>query len=182
MSDAPPELGRRVIVTGLAGSGKSTLSRALATTTGLPLIHLDLHFWKPGWVAPSEAEWREKQEQVLAGEAWIADGNYHETLDLRLGRADTVVVLDMPWWLCAGRALVRGFHMPGELPHGCDYPRWRRLRDEWLLAGRVWRKRRSEPEHERAVIAQQGQHVVLHVLRSRRAVREFLRALDVDDE
>src|SRR5258708_28824070 len=94
-------LGRRVIVTGLAGSGKSTFSLALAAKTGLPVIHLDLHFWKSGWVAPSETEWREKQCGVLGGDAWIADGNYHETLDLRLERADTVVFLDMPWWLCA---------------------------------------------------------------------------------
>jgi hypothetical protein len=47
----------------------------------------DLSFWKPGWVAPSETEWRDKQRDVLAGDAWVADGNYHETLDLRLERA-----------------------------------------------------------------------------------------------
>jgi hypothetical protein len=82
MSEAPSALGRRVIVTGLAGSGKSTFSLALAAKTGLPVIHLDLHFWKPGWVAPSETKWREKLCGVLAGNAWIADGNYHETLDL----------------------------------------------------------------------------------------------------
>jgi hypothetical protein len=37
--------------TGLAGFGKSTFAVALAAKTGLPVIHLDLHFWKPGWVA-----------------------------------------------------------------------------------------------------------------------------------
>jgi len=111
MSEAPLALGRRVIVTGLAGSGKSTFSLALAAKSGLPVIHLDLHFWKPGWVAPSETEWREKQCGVLAADAWIADGNYHETLDLRLERADTVVFLDMPWWLCAGRGV------PARLPN-----------------------------------------------------------------
>lgn len=176
--DSPLALGRRVVVTGLAGSGKSTFSLALAARTGLPVIHLDLHFWKPRWVAPSETEWRQKQCAVLAGDAWIADGNYHETLDLRLELAETVVVLDMPWWLCTGRALLRGFRMPGELPEGCDYPRWLRLRDEWRLAGRIWWKRRSEPEREHEIISKQGQHVALHVLRSKRAVKEFLDGLD----
>ena len=113
MSDAQRALGRRFIVTGLAGSGKSTFSLALAAKTGLPVIHLDLQFWKPGWVAPSETEWRETQRVVLAGDAWVADGNYHETLDLRLERADTVVVLDTPWWLCSGRACLRGFSSEG---------------------------------------------------------------------
>ncbi len=179
MSDTPLTLGRRIIVTGLAGSGKSTFSLALAATTGLPVIHLDLHFWKPGWVAPSETEWREKQRDVLTGDAWIADGNYHETLDLRLERADTVVVLDTPWWRCAGRAFLRGFRMPGELPEGCDYSAWLRLRDEWRLAVRIWRKRRSEPEREREIISRHGHHAARHVLRSRRAAADFLDRLEV---
>ena len=174
MNEASLALGRRVIVTGLAGAGKSTFSLALAAKTGLPVIHLDLLFWKPGWVAPSETEWREKQCGVLAGDAWIADGNYDETLDLRLELADTVVFLDMPWWRCAGRAFLRGFRMPGELPEGCDYSAWLRLRDEWRLAVCIWRKRRSEPEREHEIISKHGQHVALHVLRSKRAVREFL--------
>jgi adenylate kinase family enzyme len=180
MSEAPLALGRRVIVTGLAGSGKCTFSLALAARTGLPVSHLDLHFWKPGWVAPSETEWREKQCGVLAGDTWIADGNYRETLDLRLERAGTVVFLDLPWRLCAGRAFLRGFRMPGELPGGCDYPAWLRLRDEWRLAVRIWLNRRSEPEREREVISRRGQHVALHVLRSKRAVRELLNRLDTD--
>jgi adenylate kinase family enzyme len=75
----------------------------------LPVVDLDLYFWKPGRVAPSESEWRDKQRVMLAGHAWIADGNYRETLDLRLERADTLVVLDMPRWRCAGRGLLRGF-------------------------------------------------------------------------
>ncbi len=173
-------VGRRVVVTGLAGSGKSTFAVALAARTALPVIHLDLAFWKPAWVAPSETEWREKQRVVLAGDAWIADGNYHETLDLRLRRADTVVVLDMPWWICSGRALLRGFRMPGELPEGCDYSAWARLRDEWRLAGRIWRKRHVEPEREREVISRNGQDVAVHVLRSKRAVSDFLDGLDAD--
>lgn len=170
-------LGQRIIVTGLAGSGKSTLSIALAAITGLPVIHLDLQFWEPGWVAPSETEWRERQLSVLAGDAWIADGNYHETLDLRLERADTVVFLDLPWWLCARRAVLRGFQMPAELPIGCEYSRWLRLRDEWLLAIRIWRNRHAHPQSERQTITQHGEHATVHVLTSKRAVREFLAGL-----
>ena len=180
MSGPRLALGRRVVITGLAGSGKSTLAVALAARTGLPIIHLDLFFWKPGWVAPSETEWRVKQRVALAGDAWIADGNYHETLDLRLERADTLVVLDMPWWLCSWRALLRGFRMPGELPAGCDYSRWARWRDEWRLAGRIWRKRNSEPEHERRVVAQYGEGVAVHVLRSADEVSDFLALVNAE--
>jgi adenylate kinase family enzyme len=171
-------IGCRILVIGMAGAGKSMFSRALSARTGLPVIHLDSHYWKPGWVKPSEDEWREKQRGLLAGSAWIADGNDLETLDLRLERAETVVLLDTPWWTCAGRAFLRGLRKPvGEMPEGCDDSATRRLRDEWRLIGAVWRHRRSETEQARATIAQHGRHVELRVIRSKRAAQEFLSAL-----
>jgi adenylate kinase family enzyme len=175
MGDPARPVGRRVLVIGTAGSGKSTFSRALSARTGLPAIHLDVHYWRPGWVEPSEDTWRATQRHLLAGDAWIADGNDLETLDLRLERADTVVLLDTPWWTCAFRAFVRGLRKPvGEMPEGCPDSRWRRLREEWRLAGVIMRDGRSEPERGLAIVAEHGQHAALHVLRSKRAVREFL--------
>jgi len=70
--------------------------------------------------------------------------------------------------------------MPGELPEGCDYSAWLRLRDEWRLAVLIWRGRRSEPQREQKIISQHGKHVALHVLRSKRAVQEFLDGLNAD--
>ena len=180
VSESSLVIGRRVVVTGLAGSGKSTLAVALGDKTGLPAIHLDLAFWKPGWVAPSEPEWREKQRVVLAGDAWIADGNYHETLDLRIDRAETVVVLNMPWWLCSARALRRGFTMPGQLPEGCPYSARARWRDEWRLAGRIWRDRHVERQRECEIIAHHGKDVCVYVLSSKREVIDFLTRAHVE--
>jgi adenylate kinase family enzyme len=178
MKDASVAIGRRVLVIGMAGSGKSTFSRALSAKTGLPVIHLDLHYWKPRWVRPSEDDWREKQRCLLASEDWIADGNYYETLDLQLERAETVVFLDTPWWICAGRAFGRGLRKPvGEMPEGCEDSLRRRLRDEWWLVGRIWRERRSEPERARVMVSEHGSHATLHVLRSKREAQEFLTGL-----
>ena len=176
MSTASGAVGRRVIVTGMPGSGKSTFSKALSTRTGLPLIHLDLHYWKPAWVKPSDDEWRVKQRSLLAGDAWIADGNYRATLDLRLERADTVVVLATPWWLCAARAFVRGVRRPvgTVMPEGCADSVIQRLRDEWHSIWVNWRDRREQPERERAIISEHGQHAALHVISSKRAARAFL--------
>ncbi|MCU1495871.1 MAG: hypothetical protein JWO62_3635 [Acidimicrobiaceae bacterium] len=180
MSEIPGAISvglRRVVVTGMAGAGKSTFSRALSAITGLPIIVLDVHFWKPGWTEPTEEEWREQQRGLLASDDWIADGNYHATLDLRLERADTVVFLDTPWWICAWRALVRGIRtrpVGFELPKGCDESRWRRLRDEWCLVWRIWQDRRSEREKELGILSQHGRHVAVYLLRSKRAVRQFL--------
>ncbi|MEP6871091.1 MAG: hypothetical protein ABI939_04490 [Anaerolineaceae bacterium] len=173
-------VGRRIIVTGMTGAGKSTFSRALSAKTGLPVIHLDLHFWGPGWVAPQEDEWREKQRDLLAGEEWIADGNYHGTLDLRLERADTVVFLDTSWWICARRAFMRGIRRPAgtQMPEGCDDSASQRLRDEWGAVWRVWRHRSSDRERELAILSRHGTHAALHMLRSKRSARAFLDHLD----
>ena len=84
MNGASRMIGHRVLVDGMMGSGKSTFARALAARTGLPVIHLDVHYWKPGWVRPSDDEWRERQRALLAGKAWIIDGNDNETLALRV--------------------------------------------------------------------------------------------------
>lgn len=171
-------IGSRVLVIGMAGAGKSTFSRALAARTGLPLIHLDVHYWKPGWIKPSESEWRDKQRDLLSGRTWIADGNDPESLDLRLGRADTVVLLETPWWVCARRAFFRGLRKPaGEMPEGCRDSAIRRLRDEWRLVGTIVRHRRSEADHARATISQHGSHVALYRIGSKREARAFLSAL-----
>jgi adenylate kinase family enzyme len=178
MKGASEIIGHRVLVYGMMGSGKSTFARALAARTGLPVIHLDVHYWKPGWVRPSDGEWRERQGALLAGKAWIIDGNYNETLALRLERADTVVFLDTPWWLCACRAFVRGLRKPvGEMPEGCEESVSRRLRDEWGGVGRIWRNRRSEPEYARSQFLRLGSDTTVHVLNSQRQARAFLDAV-----
>jgi len=89
------------------------------------------------------------------------------------------VFLDIPWWICAWRALVRGIRTRPddfELPGGCDESRLHRLRDEWCLGWRIWRVRRSERERELKILSEHGKHVAMYMLRSKRAVREFLDA------
>jgi hypothetical protein len=176
---AASALGRRILVIGPAGSGKSTFSRALSTRTGLPVVHLDLHYWRPHWVRPSEDEWREQQRDLLSGDAWIADGNDLQPLDLRLERAEDIVLLDTPWWICARRAFLRGLRRPAAWmpPEGCDDSATRRLCDEWGLVVAICRSRGTEAERARALVPQGAQGPALHVLRSKEATSEFLSGL-----
>ena len=170
----PVAVGSRVVVSGMPGAGKSTFSEALSAKTGLPVICLDLHSWKSGWVRTPEDELREKQRALLAGERWIVDGNVEP--DLRFERADTLVLLDTPWWICARRAFVRGLRRPPgfQPPDGCEDSAWRRLRDEWGLVWRIWRGRRAERERELAIASQCRGQVAVHILRSVRAARDFV--------
>lgn len=98
---------KRIAIIGSSGSGKSTLARQLGAELHLPVIHLDKHYWHPGWVGTPEAEWLEKVEEMVQRERWIIDGNYRSTLNIRLQAADTILFLDMPRWLCAIRAVKR---------------------------------------------------------------------------
>lgn len=82
----------RIAVVGSGGAGKSTFSSALGERLDLPVVHLDEHFWKPGWVETPRADWRTRQEELFDSDSWIADGNYGGTLDVRLLRADTVII------------------------------------------------------------------------------------------
>lgn len=47
------------------------------------------------------------QERLVAADAWVVDGNYGGTLDIRFQAADTIVLLDYPRLVCFGRALRR---------------------------------------------------------------------------
>ena len=79
------ELGeaKRILILGCGGAGKSTLARRLGAATGLPVVHLDGLYWQPGWVAMERAAWRRTVENEIAKDAWIIDGNFGSSLELR---------------------------------------------------------------------------------------------------
>ncbi|HEU4421305.1 MAG TPA: shikimate kinase [Pilimelia sp.] len=98
---------RRVSVVGNAGSGKTTLGRALARDLGVPFIELDAVFHQPGWQPLHREEFRRRVEALAAGEAWVIDGNYSAVRDLVWARADTVIWFDLPRRTVMRRILVR---------------------------------------------------------------------------
>jgi adenylate kinase family enzyme len=100
---------RRIVVIGSSGAGKSTLSQQLGDHLQVPVIHLDRLFWRPGWEKTPEAERVDIVTHLVAGEKWIIDGTYRKTLDIRLQAADTIILLDLPRWICVYRAVKRRF-------------------------------------------------------------------------
>lgn len=98
---------QRVLVVGSGGAGKSTLARELGRQAGLPVVHLDRHYWRPGWVATPVQEWRAIVAGLVAKPAWVMDGNYGGTLDLRIPAAELIVFLDLPRRVTMSRAVRR---------------------------------------------------------------------------
>jgi adenylate kinase family enzyme len=87
---------QRVLIIGIPGAGKSTFARALAARTGLPLIHLDQEFWQPGWRPTPKVQWEAHLATLVQRPAWVMDGNFDRSLPIRLPRADTVILFDIP--------------------------------------------------------------------------------------
>ena len=100
-------IGRRILVLGCPGSGKSTFARRLQEKTGLPLVHLDNVWWRADRTHISRDEFDRVLAGLLAGESWIMDGDYSRTYEVRLRACDTVIFLDYPEAVCMAGIVAR---------------------------------------------------------------------------
>lgn len=168
---------QRVLVIGISGAGKSTFARKLAQRTGLPLIHLDREFWHPGWTITPRDEWRARVAELARREAWIMDGSYGASLDIRLPRADAVVWFDYPRLRCLRRVAWRIATTYGrvrpDLAPGCpEQIDWEFLRYVWDFNAK------SRPQIVRA-LDQHGRHLAPVVVRRDGDAAQFLAGLPV---
>jgi adenylate kinase family enzyme len=170
---------RKVLVIGSGGAGKSTFAKRLGARLKTEVIHLDSIYWRAGWVETPKAEWRATIEELLKREAWVMDGNYSGTLELRLRACDTVIFLDLPRAVCLWRVgkrwlLYRKRSRP-DMAAEClerfspQFMRW------------VWNyPRQSRPKVlERLRANSEGKQIIL--LRSRAEVERFLSGLPIAD-
>jgi adenylate kinase family enzyme len=166
----------RVAILGSGGAGKSVLAAAIAERTGLPVVHLDVVYWEPGWKEPPPEEFAAALDSAVAEERWILDGNFLRDgdPDPRFARAGTVIFLDLPRTTCLWRIaarLVRDWRgSRRDLPEGCyegvDVSFWL-----W-----VWRyPQRSRPRVLALLDDLQG--VDVHRLRSAAEVRRYVESL-----
>lgn len=166
---------KRVLVIGGSGAGKSTLATALAEKTGLPLIHMDVVFWKPGWVETPDDEFVPRIEELAAKDAWIMEGNFSRTFPIRMPRADTIIMVTRPRWLCLLRAIWRSIKYFGrtrpDLGDGCP----ERLDLEFYKW--IWNfPIRSVPKNLYAM-ASLGAHAEHVFIRSDREAAEYLESV-----
>lgn len=106
-SNIAPRTMLRVLVLGPAGSGKTTVTNRLADALGIEAIHLEAYYWQPGWTEPEPEAFRRAVAALAECDRWVMDGNFLSTLDLRLPKADTIVLLDPPRRIYFRRMVVR---------------------------------------------------------------------------
>lgn len=128
---------RRIIIVGCQGSGKTSLALRLGRKLGLPVVHLDVLYWRPGWQASDKTSFRARVVDAIADECWVVDGSFAGlAFDLTLARANTLVVIDRPRWLCQWRIAWRSVfdrdRMRADLPEGCpEQFDWNLMREAW---------------------------------------------------
>ena len=166
----------RILIIGCSGAGKSTLARQLGEKTGLPVIHLDALFWKPGWVESSREEFDARLLAELEKPAWILDGNYARTLPVRLEKCDTVIYLDFSRLACIWGVLKRVITTYGtvrpDMAEGCPE------RFDWEFLKWVWNFQARNREKMQAQLRQVPPENLI-VLGNRRAVKKFLAGLEL---
>jgi len=86
----------RILIIGSPGSGKSYFAKKLSKITGIKLYHLDNLYWREDQTHLTNAELVDELLPILKTKAWIIDGNYLSSLDLRLASCTAVYFFDLP--------------------------------------------------------------------------------------
>jgi len=171
---------RRISVVGNPGAGKSTVARELARNLGVPFVELDGIFHQRGWAPLAADEFRRRVAEVIAGDAWVIDGNYSDVRPLVWARADTVIWIDLPRiivmrrliWRTLRRAAFRVELWNGNRERWANFFTWDPKRSviSWAWHQHaVYRQRYGSAMHDPACA-----HLRFVRLRSRPAVRRFL--------
>ena len=98
---------KKIMIIGSPGSGKSTFARKLRDKSGLPLFYLDMIKHKPDRTEILREEFNIKLAEIIKMSEWIIDGNYQRTLEVRMEKADTIILFDLPTEVCLDGAKAR---------------------------------------------------------------------------
>lgn len=170
---------KKIIIIGTTGSGKSTLGKALSKKLGYKYIQLDQLFWKPNWGETPDDEFFEKIKTEVAGETWVLDGNYTRSNHLTWPQADTIIWLNMPFYLNLyqniSRSVKRAYNQEEIWPNTGNRESFSRMFSKdsivlWLLKT-YWK---NIKKIEARISDPQYSHLKFIRLKSRKDVRDFL--------
>lgn len=165
---------KKIAVFGKPGSGKSTLSKAIARKTGIPLHQLDLIVYKQNGELVTPEVFAATHEAIITSNSWIVDGfGPLNAFYQRLEAADTLVYIDLPYvtsyWFVTKRLLKGLFAKPEGWPDGSSIVKGTIQSYKFLrLCPTFWNK---DFEAKLATLTDKRS---LHVIRSTNALNRFI--------
>ncbi len=99
---------QRIHIMGAAASGKTTLAGQVATRLRAPLYELDTVAYEGGFARKRTLDERLASLQAITAQpTWVTEGFYLWWIDELLQAADTIVWLDLPWYVSMPRIVTR---------------------------------------------------------------------------
>lgn len=101
---------KKIMIGGSIGAGKSTLAKALSIKLNIAHTELDSFYWLPGWQIRPTDQMRELINKTTSADRWIICGNFNAFKEFTRDRADTIIWLDYPFFVCLWQAFKRSVH------------------------------------------------------------------------
>lgn len=165
---------KKVAIFGNTGAGKSTLAKALAEITGLPLVTLDKILYQSGGEKIPHVDYLSIHAELLETDKWIIDGfGCVPSAWDRFSAADTLVYVDLPLfihWLWVTKRFFKGLLVNPE-----GWPERSPVVKSTITSYKVlWLcHQKLTPRYRRFVEEVAGEKRVIH-LKSPRAIKNFL--------
>ncbi len=109
----------KILITGNAGSGKSSFGKKLSEKLSLPLHGLDKIVWEEGWKKTPRDKKEKLIKEITDKDSWIIEGVSKKALE----KADKVYFLDISTPRCIfniiKRFLKNGLSTRDDLPKNC---------------------------------------------------------------
>ncbi len=117
---------QKVEIFGKPANGKSTLSKKLASATGIKLYALDSILYEQNGQEIDRERYEEAHENIISSKEWIIEGfgplNSLKSFNRRMEEADTLIYIELPYfvtyWLVTKRFMKGVFKKPEGWPDG----------------------------------------------------------------
>lgn len=169
---------KRIAIIGSPGSGKSTLAKQLQEIYNLPVYHLDQYFFKPNWVASNLDEYKVIHDKICDLDEWIIDGVNLKLMQYRIERADIIIFLDFPRYLCFYRIFKRLFKYYGKETPGGPQGCFEKL--SWAsvpFLKYVWNFKNRYPSKIKELLKNYQSTKKTYMLRSQKEIDDFIKSV-----
>jgi len=167
----------KILIIGCSGTGKSTLAKELHHQLEFPLLHLD-QIWHVHY--DKQKFYQQLQNFMTDNPDFIIDGNYADSLPMRVVEADTIIWLQTSRIKAVWRVLLRSLKIRLKLYKRDDMAeafqeKWDK--EYWKFLKFVWNfQKENYPSLEKA-LADKKQNCKVYIIQTERDRKRLLENL-----